>query len=130
YRLFLQTFVKEWARSQELSEFKCGTVIGCLLGNMSICEISLLLIIPRSTVRGIITKWKKLGTTATQPRSGRPHKMTEWSQRMLKCTVRRSHQLSEESIAKDLQTSCDLQISTATVCRELQVWGWPNPVPT
>ncbi|CAI9557792.1 unnamed protein product [Staurois parvus] len=28
---------------------------------------------------------------------------------MLKRTVRRSHQLSAESIAKDLQTSCGLQ---------------------
>ncbi|CAI9570468.1 unnamed protein product [Staurois parvus] len=38
--------------SQELTEFKCGTVIGCYLCNKSICEISLLLNIPRSTVRG------------------------------------------------------------------------------
>ncbi|CAI9549767.1 unnamed protein product [Staurois parvus] len=59
-------------RSQELSEFKRGTVIGCHLSNKSICEVSLLLNIPRSAVSGIITKWKQLGTTATQPRSGRP----------------------------------------------------------
>ncbi|CAI9536031.1 unnamed protein product, partial [Staurois parvus] len=72
------------------------------LCNKSIREISLLLNIPRSTVSGIITKWKQLGTTATQPPSGRPSKMTEWGQRMLKCTVRRSHQLSAQSIAKDL----------------------------
>ncbi|CAI9614891.1 unnamed protein product [Staurois parvus] len=88
-------------RSQELSEFKRGTVIGCHLCNKSICAISLLLNIPRSTVSGIIPKWKQLGATATQPRS-------EWGQRMLKCTVRRSRQLSAESIAKDLQTSCGL----------------------
>ncbi|CAI9565600.1 unnamed protein product, partial [Staurois parvus] len=31
---------------------------------------------------------------------------------MLKRTVHRSRQLSANSIAKDLQTSCDLQIST------------------
>ncbi|CAI9532592.1 unnamed protein product [Staurois parvus] len=31
-----------------------------------ICEISLLLNIPQSTVSDIITKWKQLGTTATQ----------------------------------------------------------------
>ncbi|CAI9603176.1 unnamed protein product, partial [Staurois parvus] len=43
-------------RSQELSEFKCSTVIGCHLCNKSIREISLLLSIPRSTVSGIITK--------------------------------------------------------------------------
>ncbi|CAI9579749.1 unnamed protein product [Staurois parvus] len=49
----------------------------------------------------MITKWKQLGTTATQPRSER-------GQRMLKRTVSRSLQLSAESIAKDLQTSCGL----------------------
>ncbi|CAI9583050.1 unnamed protein product [Staurois parvus] len=53
--------------SQELSEFKCGSVIGCHLCNKSICEISLLLNIPRSTVSGIITKLKQLGTRETQP---------------------------------------------------------------
>ncbi|CAI9590485.1 unnamed protein product [Staurois parvus] len=63
-------------RPQELSEFKQGTMIGCHLCNKSICEISLLLNIPRSTV-SVITKWKQLGTTATQPQSGRPSKMTE-----------------------------------------------------
>ncbi|CAI9545848.1 unnamed protein product [Staurois parvus] len=65
-------------RSQELSGFKRGSVIGCHLCNKSIRETSLLLNIPQSTVSGIITKWNQLGTTATQPRSGRPHKMTEW----------------------------------------------------
>ncbi|CAI9542443.1 unnamed protein product, partial [Staurois parvus] len=74
-------------RSQELSEFKRGTVIGCHVFNKSIHEISLLLNIPRSTVSGIITKWKQLGTTATQPQSGRPRKMTERGQHMLKLSA-------------------------------------------
>ncbi|CAI9565484.1 unnamed protein product [Staurois parvus] len=82
-------------RSQEVNEFKYCTVIGCHLCNKSICEISLLLNIPQSTVSGIITKWKQLETTATQSRSER-------CQRMLKRSVRRSRQLSAESIAKDL----------------------------
>ncbi|CAI9603717.1 unnamed protein product, partial [Staurois parvus] len=42
-------------RSQELSEFKRGTMIGCHHCNKSICETSLLLNISQSTVRGIIT---------------------------------------------------------------------------
>ncbi|CAI9599784.1 unnamed protein product [Staurois parvus] len=82
-------------RFQELSEFKCGTVIGCHLRNKIICEISLLLNIPQSTVSGIITNWKQQGTTTTQPQSER-------GQCMLKHTVCRSRQLSAESIAKDL----------------------------
>ncbi|CAI9570632.1 unnamed protein product [Staurois parvus] len=43
---------------------------------------------------------------------------------MLKHTVRKSHQLSAESIAKDLQTWCGLQISTTTVRRELHKMGF------
>ncbi|CAI9560511.1 unnamed protein product [Staurois parvus] len=84
-------------RSPELSEFRRGTVIGYHLCNKSIYEISLLINIPRSAVSGIITNWKlQLGTTATQPRSGRPRKMTERGQRMLKCKVRRSRQLQSQ----------------------------------
>ncbi|CAI9560429.1 unnamed protein product [Staurois parvus] len=94
------------------------------LFNKSICEISLLLNIPRSTVSGIIRKWKQMGTTATQPPSGRPHKMTVLGQHMLQHTLCRSRQLSAESIAKDLQTSCGLQISTTTVRRELHGMGF------
>ncbi|CAI9558744.1 unnamed protein product [Staurois parvus] len=111
-------------RSQELSDAKRGPVIGCHLCNKSIRDISWLLNIPRSTVSGIITKWKQLRTTATQPPSGGPRKMTERGQRMMKRTVRRSRQLSAESIAKELQTSCGLQISTTTVCRELHGTGF------
>ncbi|CAI9614800.1 unnamed protein product [Staurois parvus] len=59
-------------RSQELSEFKRGTMIGFPLCNKSIREISLLLNIPRSTVSGIITKcnWEQPETTETQPATG------------------------------------------------------------
>ncbi|CAI9612535.1 unnamed protein product, partial [Staurois parvus] len=77
-------------RSQELSELKRGTVIGCHLCNKSICDISLLLNIPQSTVSGIIINWRQLRMTATQPQSER-------GQRMVKHTVYRSHQLSAES---------------------------------
>ncbi|CAI9624268.1 unnamed protein product, partial [Staurois parvus] len=49
--------------------------------------------------------------------------MTEWGQHMMKCTLCRSRQLSAESIATDLQTSCGLQIST-TVHRELHGMGF------
>ncbi|CAI9593026.1 unnamed protein product, partial [Staurois parvus] len=102
-------------RSQKLSEFKHATVIGCHLCNKSIHEIFLLLNIPRSTVSVIITKWKQLGTTATQ--------LHERGQRTLKPTVCRSRQMSAESVAKELQTSCGLQIST-TLHRELHGMGF------
>ncbi|CAI9565756.1 unnamed protein product [Staurois parvus] len=54
-------------RSQELNEFKRGTVIGCHLCKKSIRDISLLLNIPQPIVSSIITNWKQLGTTAILP---------------------------------------------------------------
>ncbi|CAI9595116.1 unnamed protein product [Staurois parvus] len=53
--------------------------------------------------------------------------MTEPGQCMLKRTVHRSRQLSAESIAKDLQTWCGLQMSPTTVRRELHGMGFPWP---
>ena len=108
-------------RSQELSGFQRGTVTGRHLSDKSSREVSSLLNIPQSAVSGIITKWKRLGTTAAQPRSGRPRKMTERGQRMLR---RRGRRLSAESIATDLQTSCGLQISSGTERRELHGMGF------
>ncbi|CAI9623436.1 unnamed protein product [Staurois parvus] len=55
--------------SQELNEFKRGTVIGCHLCNKSIREISLQLNIPLSTVCGNKTKWMQLGKTANHLKS-------------------------------------------------------------
>ena len=78
----------------------------------------------QSTVSGIITKWKQLGTTATQSQSGVPRKMTERGQWMLRRIVRKDRQVSAESIATDLQTSCGLQISSRTMCRELHGIGF------
>ncbi|CAI9568206.1 unnamed protein product, partial [Staurois parvus] len=43
---------------------------------------------------------------------------------MLKRSVCRSRQLSAESIAKDLQTLCGLQVSTTIVRRELHGMGF------
>ncbi|CAI9624918.1 unnamed protein product [Staurois parvus] len=81
--------------------------------------MSLLLNIPQSTVNGIIIKWKQLGTTAAQPRSGRPCKITERGQCMLKHTVHRGRQLSADSIVK-----------TSKLCvafRELHLMGFRGP---
>ena len=110
--------MKEWVALRSSVNF---SVVLC---DKSSREISSLLNIPQSTVSGIRTKWKRLEMTATQPRSGRSHKMMEESQRILRCIVRRGRQLSAESIATDLQTSCGLQISSRTVRRELHGMGF------
>lgn len=65
--LAMQSAFTNMCHSAELSEFKHGTVVGCHFCNKSVCEISSLLDIPRSTVSGIIGKWTRLGANTTQP---------------------------------------------------------------
>ena len=115
-RLLLPTSVKEWLALR--SSVNSSVVPGCHLYNKSSRELSLLLNIPQSAVSGVITKWNRLGTTETR------RKMTERGQRMLRHIVRRRRQLSAESIATHLQTSCGLQISSRTVRRELHGMGF------
>ena len=114
-------------RSQELSGSQSGTVIGC---HLSSCEISLLLNIPQSTVSGIITKWKRLGTTATQPGRGRPRKMTEQGQWMLQTSrlhVAFSSRLAQEQCVQSFmewvsmaeQSSCIQSTHQQVQCKAL-----------
>lgn len=51
--------------SAEISQFKNNTVIGCHLGDRSVCVISTMLDTSRSTVSSRIEKWKCLRTTET-----------------------------------------------------------------
>ena len=51
------------ARTDELRDFKHGTVIGCLLCYKSVCQISVLLHLPLSNVSAFIVKWRHLGVT-------------------------------------------------------------------
>lgn len=59
------TSVKSTGCSQELRGLQRATVIGRC--NKSSHEISSLLNVPQSAVISIITKWKRLGTTANPP---------------------------------------------------------------
>jgi hypothetical protein len=72
------------AHTEELSDFQHGTIIGCHLSNKSVCQISVLLELPQSTVSAVIVKWKRLGATMAQPRRDRPHKLKELDRRVLK----------------------------------------------
>ncbi|XP_053574543.1 uncharacterized protein LOC128663958 [Bombina bombina] len=111
-------------RTEELSDFKRGTVIGCHLGNKSVREISVLLDLPRSTVSAIIVKWKRVGATTAQPRSGRPRKITERGRRVLTRVVEKNRLSSLASLTTEFQTASGSKISTRTVRRELCEMGF------
>ena len=104
-------------------------VIGCHLPNESVSKISALLERPRSTVNAVIVKWKLLGATTAQPRSGRPHKphkLTEWDRRVLKRVVHKNLSTNLSSVATlttEFQTASGSNVSTTTVRWEFNEMG-------
>ena len=110
--------------TEELSDFESDTVIGCYLSNKSVRQISALLEMPQSTVSAVIVKWKRLGATATQPRSGRPHKLTDRDLRVLKRGAWKNHLLLVATLTTEFQTASGSNISTSTIRRELHEMGF------
>ena len=106
-------------RTEELSDFQRGTVIGCHLSNKSDRQISVLLELPRSTVSAVIVKWKRLGATTAQPQSGRPHKLTERDRRVLKRVAWKKHLSWVATLTTEFQTDSGSNVSTSNVRREL-----------
>jgi hypothetical protein len=74
---------------------------------------------PRSTVSAVIVKWERLGATTAQPRSGRPHKLTEQNRRVLKRVPCKNRLSSVATLTSNLQTASGSNVSTRTVRREL-----------
>uniref|UniRef100_A0A8C7IUS3 Inositol hexakisphosphate and diphosphoinositol-pentakisphosphate kinase n=1 Tax=Oncorhynchus kisutch TaxID=8019 RepID=A0A8C7IUS3_ONCKI len=92
----------------------------CYLSNKSVRQMSALLELPRSTVSAVIVKWKRLEATTSQPRVGRPHKLTERNPLLLKC-------LKPSSVAPlttEFQTASGRNVSTITVRQELHEMGF------
>lgn len=117
-------------RSEELSDFQRGTVVGCHLCKKSVREISALLNLPRSTVSAVILKWKRGGITTALPRSGRPHKLKEEDRQVLERVAVGKCLPSVEALATEFQTASGANVSSRTVRRELHEMGFRGRVST
>ncbi|XP_029364494.1 aminoacyl tRNA synthase complex-interacting multifunctional protein 1-like [Echeneis naucrates] len=117
-------------RSEELSDFQRGTVVGCHLCKKSVREISALLSLPRSTVSSVILKWKRGGITTALPRSGRPHKLNEGDRQVLERVALEKCLPSVEALTAEFQTATGASVSSRTVRRELHEMGFRGRVST
>lgn len=70
-------------KTKELSKQVRDKVIQRHKSGLGYKKISTSLMIPWSTIKSIITKWKQHGTTTNLPRQGRPPKLTELAKRAL-----------------------------------------------
>uniref|UniRef100_A0A8C7EZX8 Multiple C2 and transmembrane domain containing 1 n=1 Tax=Oncorhynchus kisutch TaxID=8019 RepID=A0A8C7EZX8_ONCKI len=86
--------------------------------------MSALLDLPRSTVCALIVKWKCLGATTAQPRSGRPHKLTEWDRLVLQHVVCKNSLSSVVTLTAEFQTASGSNVSTRTVRWKLHEMGF------
>ena len=77
-----------------------------------------------SAVSAVIVKWKRLGATTAQLRSGRPHKFTDLDRRVLKCIARKNNLSSAAIPTTEFQTTSGSNISTLAVRRELREMGF------
>ena len=91
-------------KTMAYSDFQCGPVKRCHLSNKSVCQISALLELPRSNVSAVIVRWKLLGATTAQQRSGRPHKLTERNRRVLKRGLSKKRLSSFATLTTEFQT--------------------------
>jgi transposase len=107
-------------RSEELSDFERGLVIGCHIGKKSVRDIATLLKLPKPAIDDVILKCKREGTTTTKPRPGRPRLMTDRDRRALKKVVRETRQTSSEIITREFLSATNFRACTMTVRRELR----------
>jgi hypothetical protein len=107
-------------RSGELSDFKCGLVIGCHISKKSVRDIAALLKLPKLMVGDVIVKWKREGTTTTKPRLDQPRLMTDRDHRALKKVIHETHQ----TITCEFCNATNYPASTMTVCQELRGMGY------
>jgi transposase len=110
-------------RSGELSDFERGLVIGCHISKKSVRGIATLLKLPKSAVGDVIVKWKREGTTTTEPRPSRQRLVTDRDRRGLKMVVRETRQTLSETITRDFRSAANCPASTMSVLRELRgIW--------
>ncbi|XP_042341057.1 aminoacyl tRNA synthase complex-interacting multifunctional protein 1-like [Plectropomus leopardus] len=124
------TLCGRMGRSEELSDFQRGTVVGCHLCKKSVREISALLNLPRSTVSAVILKWKRGGITTALPRSGRPHKLKEEDRQVLEKVALENCLPSVEALTAEFQSASGATVSPRTVRRELHEMGFRGRVST
>ncbi|KAI9016335.1 hypothetical protein CLU79DRAFT_764527, partial [Phycomyces nitens] len=74
---------------RELSELLCGRIIFLHKTKHSSREIKVIMDVPQSTIRSIIKRWEETGTTAANPGSGRPKKLSTTDNTALCLSVRR-----------------------------------------
>ncbi|KAI3375421.1 hypothetical protein L3Q82_021905 [Scortum barcoo] len=115
-------------RSKEIPEELRKKVIEIHQSGKGYKAISKAVGIQRTTVRAIIHKWRKLGTVANLPRSGRPPKITPRVRRRLIQEVTKDPQKTSKELQASL-ASVKVSVHDSTIRKVLAKGGIHGRVP-
>ena len=105
-------------RSKELPKELRDRIVARHRSGQGYKRISAALKVPKSTVASIILKWKKLGTTTTLPRPGRPGKLSHRGRRALVREVKKNPKITVAELQRcsgEMGESCTKSTITAAL---------------
>lgn len=119
---------KKANKTEEISMFKKGIVVGLHIAEWSVRKIAQEVGIGKSTVQRIITNYEETGSAEPKIRPGRPRSTTERQDRSIKIASVRNPKLSSRAIGLQLKSILKKTISPRTIRRRLVDAGLPGRI--
>ena len=109
-------------KTKELSKQVRDNVVEKYKSGLGYKKISKSLMIPKSTIKSIITTWKEHGRTANLPRDGRTPELTDWARRtLIREAAKRPKVTLEELQSSTVETG--VSVHRTTISRTLHRVG-------
>jgi len=111
-------------KSKELTEFERDEIIGLSKINLSVRNIAKVLLLKKSTIHDVITKYRRRGLISAAPRSGRPPILTQRNTRALLKIVKEDRQTSLDELIEKFSKTLQISVSNSTIKRKLHEEGY------
>ncbi|XP_027016653.1 uncharacterized protein DDB_G0290685-like [Tachysurus fulvidraco] len=112
-------------RSKEIPEDVRRQVVEAHESGKGYKQISKVIGLPKTTIRGILRKWKRFGTVVTLPRSGRPSKISPRARREIIREVMKNPCTTSRDLQATLASS-NICVHQSTIRRILGIHGRPT----
>lgn len=111
-------------RSKELTKHQRDLIVERYRSGEGYKKISKALDISWNTVKGVINKWRKYGTTVTLSRSGRPSRVDKKTEtKLVREDIERPETAVKEQQLSLASTGCSLQVTTLLYCSTFWAMG-------
>ena len=115
-------------KTQEISMFKKGIVVGLYIAEWSERKIANKVGLGKTSVHRIIKNYEETGSPETKPRTGRPRSTSAREDRSIKIASVKNPKLSARAIGLQLRHTLKKTVSDRTVRRRLVEAGLPGRI--